>query len=493
MNSMYDRVKAYIEKNCMLEGIGRVVVGLSGGADSVCLLLMLKKYITETRKGCGTQLMAVHVHHGIRGAEADSDAAFCKELCEEQGIEYREYCYDVPRLAKERGCGEEEMGRLLRYSAFRENIDNLPMGIKGVAAVAHHRNDQAETVLFHIARGSSVAGTRGMEPAAGGIIRPLLCVSKKEIEKWLSDNNISYCTDQTNFEDTYARNAIRLRVIPYLEEHVNVGTVSNICKYAERMAQIDDYIKMQTSRAEEIYVTSDSSGIHVKNEIVNEHPVICKSVIYDILKKLCGAKDLEDKHAASCVALYEKQSGRSISLPKGVIARREYDGIVFANMCNNRYGNAVSRQGDIEPEYELLSSIIVPDTDEAEHGSFSRLVNDIIDKNLMNDNCTKYFDYGKIKHYIAENRECDGLVIRHRAMGDYMIIGYAEPQHREKRKKIKEIFIDSKLPAEKRPEIWLCAIGNRVLWAAGVRRCAEFLVDRDTKELFKLELKQKEK
>lgn len=106
-----------------------------------------EKYITETRKGCGTQLMAVHVHHGIRGAEADSDAAFCKALCEEQGIEYREYCYDVPRLAKERGCGEEEMGRLLRYGAFRENIDNLPMGIKGVAAVAHHQNDQAETVL----------------------------------------------------------------------------------------------------------------------------------------------------------------------------------------------------------------------------------------------------------------------------------------------------------------------------------------------------------
>ena len=87
--SMYDRVKAYIEKNCMLEGIGRVVVGLSGGADSVCLLLMLKKYITETRKGCKTQLMAVHVHHGLRGAEADSDAAFCKALCEEQDIEYR--------------------------------------------------------------------------------------------------------------------------------------------------------------------------------------------------------------------------------------------------------------------------------------------------------------------------------------------------------------------------------------------------------------------
>ena len=93
MNSMYDRVKAYIEKNCMLEGIGRVVVGLSGGADSVCLLLMLKKYITETRKGCGTQLMAVHVHHGIRGAEADSDAAFCKALCEEQGIEYISFSY----------------------------------------------------------------------------------------------------------------------------------------------------------------------------------------------------------------------------------------------------------------------------------------------------------------------------------------------------------------------------------------------------------------
>ena len=484
---MYGRVKAYIGENHMLEGIGRVVVGLSGGADSVCLLLMLKKYISECKEPA--QLVAVHVHHGIRGADADADADFCRRLCSDRGIEYMEYSFDVPRLADERGIGEEEMGRLLRYQAFRENIESLSGGRKGVIAVAHHQNDQAETVLFHIARGSSVTGGRGMEPVVGDIIRPLLCVSKKEIEAWLADNGISYCTDKTNFEDTYARNAIRLKVIPYLEEHVNDGAVANICRYAQRMSAVNDYLEMQTAGACERYVTEDKKGIHVSDELKNEHIVIINAVIYSILKKLCGAKDLEDKHVAACVSLFDRQCGRSINLPKNIEAKREYGGIVLGDMCNNK-----SDADSPESEYELSGSVIRMKSDNAyEDVDYALLVENIIDKNLMIDNCTKYFDYGKIKHYIAESGETSGLVARHRAAGDYMIIGYSQPEHREQRKKLKELFIEAKVPADSRSSVWLCAIGSRVLWAAGVRRCADFTVDRDTTELLKLELKQKEK
>lgn len=482
---MYGRVRAYIEENYMLEGIGRVVVGLSGGADSVCLLLMLQKYISGTADKEPVQLVAVHVHHGIRGADADADADFCRRLCSDRGIEYREYSFDVPRLAKERGIGEEEMGRLLRYQAFRENIGGLPDGRRGVIAVAHHQNDQAETVLFHIARGSSVAGGRGMEPVAGDIIRPLLCVSKKEIEGWLADNGVSYCTDKTNFEDSYARNAIRLKVIPYLEEHVNDGAVANICRYAQRMSAVNDYLEKQTAGAYERYVTEDKKGIHVSDKLKNEHGVILNAVIYSILKRLCGAKDLEDKHVAACISLFDKQCGRSINLPKNIEAKREYGGIVLTDVCNNK-DDADSR----ESGYELSGSIIRRKPDDAD---YAQLVENIIDKNLMIDNCTKYFDYGKIKHYIAESGETSGLVARHRAAGDYMIIGYSQPEHREQRKKLKELFIEAKVPADSRSSVWLCAIGSRVLWAAGVRRCADFTVDRDTTELLKLELKQKEK
>lgn len=479
MNDMYDRVKEYIGKNHMLEGIERVVVGLSGGADSVCLLFMLQRYLHENSTA---GLLAVHVNHGIRGADARYDAAYCKELCKRLGIQYKEYFFDVPRLAKERGCGEEEMGRRLRYAVFRENAGSDG---RGVIAVAHHENDQAETVLFHIARGAYISGGRGMEPVSGDIIRPLLCVSRKEIESWLSRNNIAYRTDKTNFDDGYARNALRLKVLPYLEEHVNSGAVANICRYAESMAQLNDYVNKQTDIAYEKYVDMTAQhDILVKNELLEEHPVILRAVIYRVLKGLCGARDLEDKHVASGIGLFSKQCGRSISFPENVRAVRGYEGIFFESMSNNSSKNKASASG-----YTLESRILDCDSEEiyGEEG-FAKLVNGIIDKNLMNDNCTKYFDYGKIKEYIAGCKDGAQLAVRHRAEGDYMVIGYAGAERREMKKKLKEIFIDAKVPAAERDLVWLCTIGSRVLWAAGVRRCAEFLVDADTTELFRLEL-----
>ena len=482
---MYDRIREYIEKNRMLEGIERVVVGLSGGADSVCLLFMLYRYINDRNRhpsGSEIKLTAVHVHHGIRGSDADADAAYCGELCKKLGVEYKQYSFDVPSIARESGMGEEETGRQLRYQAFRENAGDDG---RGVIAVAHHRNDQAETVLFHIARGSFLAGGRGMEPVSGDIIRPLLCVSKDEIERWLDDNGIRYCTDNTNFSEEYARNAIRLKVIPYLEEHVNAGTVANICRYAEGMAQVDDYIACQTKKAYERYVTEEltgaGSGVSVSSELLSEHAVICRAVIYEILKRLCGAKDLEDKHVALCIDLFSKQSGRRLNLPKSVAAVRRYDGIVFYNMSNTK------------PETDDGSYIASTIIDNGGDVRFAELISDIIDKNLMNDNCTKFFDYDKIKKYIADCADGEEIYMRHRREGDYMVIGYHEPEHRAYTKKLKEIFIDSKVPADQRDGVWLCAIGGRVLWAAGVRRCAEFLVDKDTRTLLKLESVQEQR
>lgn len=485
---MYDRIREYIEKNRMLEGIERVVVGLSGGADSVCLLFMLYRYVREyNRTACGREikLIAVHVHHGIRGADADADAVYCRELCAKLGTEYKQYSFDVPLLAHSSGMGEEETGRNLRYKVFRENAGNDG---RGAIAVAHHRNDQAETVLFHIARGSFLSGGRGMEPVSDGVIRPLLCVSKRDIESWLDANDIRYCTDSTNFDEEYARNAIRLKVIPYLEEYVNGGAVANICRYAEGMAQVNDYISEQTRAAYEHYVEEIRSEkgctVNISMKLLEEHSVICRAVIYDVLKRLCGAKDLEDKHVALCVDLFSKQSGKRINLPKSITAVRNYDGIVLYNMSNTK--------PETDDGCSIVSTIIdCNDVDDNVH--FDELLYNIIDKNLMNDNCTKFFDYGKIKKYITDCACTESLRIRHRMEGDYMVIGYHEPEHRAYTKKLKEIFIDSKIPADQRDSVWLCAIGSRILWAAGIRRCAEFLVDKDTKTLLKLESVQEQR
>lgn len=474
-NEMYEKVSSFIEKYHMLEGIERVVVGLSGGADSVCLLFMLRRYIEENKFSHRVKLTAVHVHHGIRGDAADEDAFFCRELCTELDIEYRQYNYDVPALATQSGIGEEAMGRKLRYEAFRECIE---AGERGVIAVAHHQNDQAETVLFHLVRGSHIKGTRGMEPVSGQIIRPLLCTRRSEIEAWAEDSHISYCTDTTNYSEDYTRNCLRLRVIPYLEEHVNRQTVQNICAYADRMAEVDDYIGRQTDEAYERYVSeAEGHALLVSKELCREHHLIQSGVLYRVLTAFTGMKDLEQKHVDACIALFGLQCGRSISLPGKITAKRIYDGMKLSALWNTNGARTASGQ----PHIRLLTE----ETDDyCGFSSWKELITAIIDKKFINDSYTKFFDYGKIKKYIADCGNNVQLAARHRQQGDYMII-----DHDGHRKKLKELLIDARIPAESRDDLWLFTIGSMVLWVVGVRGTAWFWVDEATTQLIRLEVK----
>lgn len=157
------RIIAYCEKYHIFEKGDGVILGLSGGADSVCLLLAL----LELRAKWQLRILAVHVHHGIRGTEADQDAAFARALCERHGVEYVEERADIPALARELHMTEEEAGRHVRYQCFHRLL--VMRGYQKIA-VAHHKNDQAETILFHMARGTGIDGLIGMKPVAGEIV-----------------------------------------------------------------------------------------------------------------------------------------------------------------------------------------------------------------------------------------------------------------------------------------------------------------------------------
>lgn len=474
-NGMYEKVSSFIEKHHMLEGIERVVVGLSGGADSVCLLFMLRRYIEEKKLSGKVKLTAVHVHHGIRGEAADEDAFFCRELCASQDIEYKQYNYDVPTLAAQSGIGEEAMGRKLRYETFRECIK---AGERGVIAVAHHQNDQAETVLFHLVRGSHIKGTRGMEPVSGQIIRPLLCSRRSEIEAWAEENNISYCTDMSNYSEDYTRNCLRLKVIPYLEEHVNRQAVPNICAYADRMAEINEYIDGQTDAAYDRYVNeAEGHALFVSEELCREHHVIQSAVLYRGLAALAGRQDLEQKHIEACISLFGLQCGRSISLPGRITAQRTYGGMKLSALWHT---NDVQEASEC-PDFRLLTEEM---GDFCGFSSWRELIRAIIDKKLINDSYTKFFDYGKIKKHIADCGENIQLAVRHRQEGDYMVI-----DHAGHKKKLKELFIDAKIPAESRDAVWLFTVGSMVLWAVGVRGTAWFWADEATTQLIRLEVK----
>ena len=310
MNEIIDKIYRYIEQNNMLTDCERVVVGLSGGADSVCLLMVLKGYIE--RKHLQTELCVVHVNHGIR-QEAGDDEEFARVLCERMGVEFMAYHIDAAGLAKQLGMSVEEAGRKERYRIFNEACKERNARI----AVAHHMNDQAETVLMNLSRGTSLKGIGGIRPVRDNIIRPLLSVTRAEVEEVLKDFNQPYVTDATNLCNDYTRNCLRNVVIPYMTEKVNAHTVENIADAAEELQKNFDFIEAEAKKAYDKYVyVGDTVVLRLYGEeFAGLHEVIRKRVIYKAIHAFTQtAKDIYKVHVNAVDELIRKQVGSSADI-----------------------------------------------------------------------------------------------------------------------------------------------------------------------------------
>ena len=205
---MIDKIFRHIKDNKLLSDGDTVVCGLSGGADSVGLLLALY----ELREKLGINVEALHVNHCLRGEESDRDEEFCCQLCSRLGIPFSAFRVDVKSYAKEHSLSDEEAARKLRYGVFEANSQGKKI------ATAHNANDNLETVILNLARGSALKGMAGIPVRRNNIIRPLLTVSREEIEAFLSERGQEFVTDSTNLSDDYTRNKIRHKIIPLMNE-----------------------------------------------------------------------------------------------------------------------------------------------------------------------------------------------------------------------------------------------------------------------------------
>ena len=267
MDALMLEIKRYIDKNQLICPGDGVVVGLSGGPDSVFLLYAL--HTLQARMGF--TLRAVHVHHGIRGAEADRDEAFSAELCAKLAVPFQAVHVEAPAYAAQHGLSLEEAARILRYEALEAARQQLgqtlaarpsnasvpssmgapssfqpiraataPSAPAAWIAVAHHLDDQAETVLHNLVRGAGLRGLAGMENRRNHVIRPLLSIKREDILKWLEQNNIPYVTDSTNADPHYTRNRIRSTVLPELRE-INPEASAHIAHSAALLREADAY------------------------------------------------------------------------------------------------------------------------------------------------------------------------------------------------------------------------------------------------------------
>lgn len=249
---MIEKLRAYIEREIGLEAGSFILIALSGGADSTALLLILKEL--------GYKLHALHCNFHLRGEESNRDQAFVEELCKEQDVPFSVRHFNTEEEAKRRGISIEMAARDLRYNWFREMLKALTQSGsgEGVIAVAHHRDDQAETILLNLLRGTGVRGLVGMQPQHDGIIRPLLCMSREEILGYLRQKGQSYVTDSTNSERTYLRNRIRLDVIPLLQS-INPSAVEHLCLAGDNVREsLPYYIKGIEAAFKEFGITEEA-------------------------------------------------------------------------------------------------------------------------------------------------------------------------------------------------------------------------------------------
>lgn len=458
---MYDKVLKYVQQNRLFDNCNVVITGLSGGPDSVCLLYML----SEMSHKFGFEVRAVHVHHGIRGEEADRDMNLCKELCDKLGVPINIYRYDVPVYASEHSLTCEEAGRILRYESFAAEADKTGESTEHVkVAVAHHMNDQAETVLFNLVRGSGLKGMGGIRPARDQIIRPLLCLERQEIIDYLDSNNISYCIDSTNESVEYTRNKLRNIVIPYLQDNINNGAVRNIASMAEKADEAMDYIAGITDEKTRAFTKGDSNGLLILEEICNEHVFMRKEIMKKCIGYVRGSlKDVTENNICDVNGLFTMQTGRQLDIGGGLIARRTYEGVVISRKAvTNCERSAI----DVK-----VPSVVYP-WDSSRAFRFT-LKNTEENEKFSNQIYTKTFDYDKIKF---------GLQLRTRMPKDYIQID--DEGHT---KKIKEFFIENKIPQTERNSVVLLADGHHIVWIVGYRISSAYKIDANTTKVLTVE------
>lgn len=438
-----------IKKYNMLSHGDRVVVGLSGGADSVCLTHILNSLKNEY----SVELIAAHVNHGIRGAEADRDEKFCREFCENSGIEFHVLKADIPALAKEKKLSEEECGRLVRYEFF-----NKLAGEKGKIATAHNQNDCAETLLFNLTRGSSLKGAGSIPPVRDNIIRPIIECSRQDIEEYCESNNLKFVTDSTNLENEYTRNKIRNEILPKLRE-INPSVCKNLASFSFLARDDEEFIQ---GEAENVFLKC-TDGENLKSGEFNSLNISLKRrVAYKYLKQFTKA-DIDRKHIDAFIdfslnrAAFQCVDALSFTKQNGVISLKK----PFAE--------------PFRIELDALSGTVDYNYGQLEFVTLSQ-------KDLQKLNKQEY------DNLIDCDKIGNTLVLRSRIDGD----SFTFPK-RKVTKSLKKLFNEDKISPESRNTYAVLESDGKIAWLDKYGVSKDFRVDKESVNIIYIKRRERAK
>lgn len=458
---IFEKVLSTINKYELIKKGDKIVVGLSGGPDSVCLLHILNRMKEEWN----LEIYAAHLNHQIRGIEAQKDAFYISKLCEDLGITFFIKSIDVPKYCEENGLSIEEGARKLRYEMFYEIKHNIKAN---KIAIGHNLNDQAETILMRMMRGTGLQGLKGIDYIRDGvIIRPILDIERHDIEEYCKQNNLNPRIDQTNLESIYTRNKIRLELIPYMKDNFNSNIIESIVRMGNSLRSDNDYIENESLKKfkELSNITKDSVELNL-NEYINLHNSIKVRVLRNSIKEILGDTNfIDQRHIDDIIELEEDSKiDKVINLPRGVFVYRKKNSLVFTTkeiviedieFCYNIPSNGFIKVREIGTVIE--TQVISIDKYKAS----------------KSDKSCKWFDFNKIK---------GGIVVRNRKAGDKIKLSGGS-------KKVKDLFIDIKIPKEDRSKIPVIADEQGILSVGNIRNSENYKVDTDTKEVLKVSFK----
>lgn len=449
---MEKKVMAFVDEQRMLNKNDVVIVGVSGGADSVCLLFMLKK-LSEIYK---LKLRVVHINHCLRGEESDADAKFVEELCKRINVSCRIVSCDVKELAEERGISVEEMGRIVRYESFSDEMEKQN-GNK--IATAHHMDDNAETMLFNLFRGTGLRGLSGISPVRDNIIRPLMCLSRNEIEAYLDSLGEVYRNDSSNFCDDYTRNKIRHNVMDYVKKHVLESASVHMFGTSMYLRNVDSYLKREAEKIAGDIIEYRPYITLVEKEAFRKVDIALKPYVLSIAweRAAVGQAPLGRRHLDAIIRLAFEDSGKKICLPNNWEASSGYFHIFFFDTtlleeCNEEL--PIKASGTYEFAYNNERYIIKREKYRGEVNKISKAT------------YTKCFDYDKMGAQ---------PVLRTRQKGDYIIIN-----SKGDKQSLNRYFINEKVPGKLRDRTTVLADGHRILWVVGFRMAEDVKVDENT-------------
>jgi len=302
-----DKIEAFIAKHNMFPENARILCAVSGGADSMCLL----HYLAKTRPG---RVVCAHFDHNLRGAQSQRDAQFVRETAKALGVEFTLGSGDVKRHSAESGKGIEEAAREMRYEFLQSAAREYGCD---VVATAHNAEDNAETVIMNIARGTGLKGLCGIPPVRGNIVRPLLCVTRAEIEEYLRENELEHVEDSTNASDDYARNRVRHHVLPVLREQ-NPAFAENILSMTELVRSDEDFLDSVAQEFIDGHVTENRIEVSAVNGLAQ--PVRAR-----VFRMMCPGADsahiaaLEKLCTGERTHAHADLPGMRVSLERGVL------------------------------------------------------------------------------------------------------------------------------------------------------------------------------